>query len=73
MLRKPLGLAAVNPLGLAIGLVMPWMALEPDLTPDCASGFADWISDMLAAGAEAFKLDFMGLSALGDLGVCIAW
>ncbi len=70
MLRKPL--AAANSLGLAVGLVMPWMVAEPDVRPDCAYWCANWLSDKLAAGADAFKLDFNGLSALGDLGVCIA-
>lgn len=80
ILRKPRGLAAVKSLGLAIGLMVSWKAAagaagdaeaEPDLMPACALGFAGWTSEKLAAGAEAFKLDFMGLSALGDLGVCV--
>ena len=79
-LRTPLGLPAVNSLGLVIGLMVSRKAaagaaadaeVEPGFMPDCEFGFAACISEKLAAGSEAFKLDFVGLNALGDLGVCI--
>ena len=81
MLRKPLGLDAATPLGLASGFVGSWKAAGtaaageagPNWLSDCVLGFANWMSDKLAAGVEPFKLDFIGLSPLGDFGVCIAW
>ena len=79
MLRKPLGLDAANPLGLASGFVGSWKAAGtaaageagPNWLSECALGFANWISDKLTAGVDPFKLDFIGLSPPGDLGVCI--
>lgn len=79
MLRNPLGLLAVRPLGLATGLVGSWKAAgtaaegdaESAWTRDDGLALAVGLAGRLIRGAEAFKLDLIGLSVLGDLGVCI--
>ena len=79
MLRSPLGLLAVRPLGLATGFVGSWKAAGTEAEGDAASawtrgsglGLAVGLTGRLIRGDEAFKLDFIGLSVLGDLGVCM--